>query len=57
MEVWIPEKWEIENLLESVHLKLKYAEKVSDVSEWAEDQLELIQCHINNRANLDRHIN
>jgi hypothetical protein len=53
MEIWIPEKNEIENIIEKVLIKLRNAEKVSDVAEWIEDEFSTLECHISNRARIE----
>jgi len=54
LEVWIPEKREIENIFESMFNKLRRAETVSDVEDWLLDEMPVLECHISNRSNVER---
>jgi len=54
MRVWIPKKYELERLLQDILDKLKSAKEVSDVEEWIDDALVSLECHVANRAGIER---
>ena len=53
MNIWIPTKQQIENILEDTLNKLKTAQRVSDIQQGLEDELCELECHISNRANIE----
>ena len=56
INVWIPKKNEIETLLRQMADKLSHTEQVCDIEEWLLDQFSELDCHISNRANVERRI-
>jgi len=54
MKVWIPQKIEIEMLLVGAANKIHSSDTVSEVEEWLDNELSLIDCHISNRAGIER---
>ena len=56
VEVWIPEKRKIEDLLRIAADKVKDSERISDIEDWLQDELSMLDCHITNRANVERGI-
>jgi len=54
MKVWIPKKDEISYFLRNVQSQLDNAETVSEVEEQICDQLNELECHISNRAGVER---
>ena len=53
-KILIPQKNEIEMLLQTVIEKLKSANTVSEIEKWLDDELLSLECHISNRANVER---
>ena len=54
MKIWIPEKTDIENILNEAMMKLKRADLVSDVEEYLTDTLSELDSHVYNRAGIER---
>uniref|UniRef100_A0A6M3LK99 Uncharacterized protein n=1 Tax=viral metagenome TaxID=1070528 RepID=A0A6M3LK99_9ZZZZ len=54
MNVWIPQKSQIVNLLQDAVYKLSRAYEVKDVESELDDLLTSIQCHVINRANVEK---
>lgn len=54
MIVWIPKKPEIELMLTRMADKVKGAKEISDIEEWLCDELCKLDCHISNRAGIER---
>jgi hypothetical protein len=52
--VWIPEKKRIESMLAEVLDALLKADKVKYVEQYIDDELSGIQCHVANRAAVER---
>jgi hypothetical protein len=53
MEIHIPEKWEIEMMLERLAEKAQKAERIADIETELTDGLSELQCHVYNRASED----
>lgn len=56
MNVWVPEKHQIERMLAEASERLRKAETVSEVADWLCDELGSIECHVYNRANDERKV-
>lgn len=54
INIWIPQKNEIERLLQDILDKLKSAKNISDIEEWIDDALVSLECHVSNRASIER---
>lgn len=54
MIVWIPTKQEIERSFEIMLDKLRASDNVSDLELWLDDELNEMECHISNRAGVER---
>jgi len=53
MQIYIPEKWEIEVMLEQLALMAKKAERIADIEDELADGLRELRCHVYNRARED----
>ena len=54
MDIWVPEKQKIEELIRAAADKVKDSDKISDIENWLQDELSMLDCHIANRANIER---
>ena len=54
MEIWVPEKQKIEDILRSLADKVRDSEKISDIEEDLLDELSMLDCHVSNRASRER---
>ena len=53
MQIWIPTKKEIEELLQKVLNKLQKSDTVWEIEGWVEDELIRLNSHVSNRAMLE----
>ena len=53
MNVWVPKKWEIESMLRDMERRFTDANNVSEVKDWMDDQLNALECHVANRADVE----
>ena len=56
MRVWIPKKIEIENMLRTMADQVRDVDKLSDIETLLDDSLSELDCHVTNRANVERGI-
>ena len=54
MEIWVPTKWEIENILQEMVNKVSVADKISDIETYLDDSLSELDYHVTNRANREK---
>jgi len=50
----IPSKYEIEMILGTITGEVRYADKITDIEDWLASQLVSLECHVANRAGVER---
>lgn len=54
MQIWVPTKDEIERILRDMADSIKISRKISDIEKFLDDTLSELDCHVTNRANVER---
>lgn len=54
MYIWIPKKHRIEDILRNMADKVRASEQISHIEDWLDDELSALECHVTNRANVER---
>lgn len=53
-KVWIPEKFQIVNMLDKLSDKIRMSNTISDIEDDIVDELSSIECHVQNRAIVEK---
>lgn len=54
MPAWVPDKHQLEIILQEIRDKLKSVNTVSEIEGWLDDAIATFECHVYNRAKAER---